>query len=109
MAKKKKGGLNPEAMWDEVSRSILHNLPFLLFLSLLAVIYIANSHYAFDRIRKIQRLEHEIRDLRWNYYGAQSDLMYRGVQSKVAKRVDGYGLEPLKSPAFKIIVENEED
>jgi cell division protein FtsL len=90
---------------------IVNHLPYLLFLSLIAIIYISNSYYAQDTIRKIDKLNHEIKELRSEHITAKSDLMYKSKQSEVAKLVEekGIGLKESVVPPKKIIVEKNKD
>ena len=45
----------------------IKNLPFIFFLSFLAIGYIANGYYADDQIRKVNKLSNEIKELRTQY------------------------------------------
>ncbi|MDB5021687.1 MAG: hypothetical protein JWQ28_2814, partial [Pedobacter sp.] len=53
------GGVSKEAATEM--------LPFLLFLSLLCMLYIANSHMAMKNIRNIDKLNKEVKELSWEY------------------------------------------
>ncbi len=84
---------------------ILKNLPFVVFLTFLGVIYVANIHYAENKIREIKAVESEIQQLRWKYMAAKSDLMYHSQQSEVLKRVKDIGLSDSGKRPKKIIVQ----
>jgi ribosomal protein S2 len=73
-----------------------------LFCSALALLYIANAHTVEKRIRKINKLEYELKDLRSEYISLKSDLMYLSKQSEVAKRVEAAGIKELRSAPKKI-------
>lgn len=77
---------------------VVKNLPFLLFLSLLALLYIANGHYAVKNIRAINRTSTEVKELRWHYLDVKSDLMYRSKLSEVSKTVAPLGLKEIEAP-----------
>ena len=83
---------------------IIRNLPFLLMLALLALVYIANSHYHIKLEREMEQTRKEIKELRWRYKTSKSDLMYRSKQSEVAKAAEPLGLKPLTEPPIKIVV-----
>ncbi len=105
MAKKKTGieqifDLN---FWS--SDLILKNLSFVLFLGFLALLYIANAHYAERNVRKIQLLQKEIKELRWHYMSLQSEIMYSSKRSEMINRVRALELRPLSSNPKKIVVE----
>jgi len=80
-------------------------LPFLLFLSLLAIMYIANGYYAEAKIRKQNKLTDELKELRSEYIITKSDLMFISKQSEVAKAALVLGLKESVVPPKKIIVQ----
>jgi hypothetical protein len=81
-------------------QSIVKQIPFLLFLALLAVIYIYNGHYADNTIRKINRTAKEVKELQYEYKTVKSEVMFRSKQSELAKAVEPLGLKQLTaSPA----------
>ncbi len=57
---------------------IYQNLNYILFLVLLAFIYIFNAHFIEVKLRKINRLESEVREAQWKYLDAKSQLMQAG-------------------------------
>jgi len=82
----------------------LRFLPFLLFISLLAVVYIANGYYAESKIRKLNKLTEELKDLRSQYIITKSDLMFVSKQSEVAKASALLGIKESVVPPKKIII-----
>jgi len=85
-------------------QALVYNMPFILFLSALALVYIANSHLAEKKIRRINKLGREIKELRWEYLNVKSELMFRSKMSEVSKAVAPLGLKPLNNPPQKIEV-----
>ena len=83
-------------------------LPKILFCFFLCLIYIGNSHYAEKTIRKIDRTQTEVEDLRADFTTLKSDVMFASKQSEVAKRVKSMGLEESLKPPFKVVVEKGE-
>lgn len=79
-------------------RWIVKNTPFFLFLSLLAVIYIYNGHYADKAIRNINHAGKELKELQYEYKTVKSELMFRSKQSELAKAVEPLGLKELTVP-----------
>src|SRR3546814_12968531 len=71
----------------------LEILPFLLFLALLALIYISDRHYAEDVARDINKGATELKELRWEYITAKAELMHLSQQSQVAERAAELGLQ----------------
>jgi hypothetical protein len=82
---------------------ITKNFPFILFLSLLAVIYIYNGHYADKTIRDINTVNKELDELNYEYKTLKSDVMFRSKQSQLAKAVDASGLKELITPPIVLV------
>ena len=80
------------------------NMPFLLFLAVLAFVYIGNSYFAEKNIRKIEKKQKELRELRYNYVDTKSELLQKSRASKVASSLAGRGLKQQLVPHKKIIV-----
>jgi hypothetical protein len=83
-------------------------LPYVLFLVVLGIFYIGNSHYADKTNRKISKLEREVEDLRADYTTLKADYMYASKQSEVAKKVKELGLFESLEPPHKIEIKKGE-
>ena len=79
-------------------------LPHMLFIMLLTLLYIGNTHYGNRMNRNIQRLKQETEDLRADYTTLKSDYMEASKQSEVARKVAAFGLVESSSPPFRISV-----
>lgn len=79
-------------------------LPYLIFLAMLCMLYIANSHMAIKNIRKIDQLNKEVKELSWEYKSLKADLMFKSKLTEVARKVDTLGIKELTEPPKKIIV-----
>ena len=79
-------------------------LPHLLFVMVLTLLYIGNTHYGNRMNRNIQRLKQETEDLRADYTTLKSDYMEASKQSEVARKVAAFGLVESSSPPFRITV-----
>jgi hypothetical protein len=90
---------------DEATRA----LPFVLYVALLGMIYIANRHLAERNIRDIDKLTKEVRELNWEYKITQADLAYKSTLSEVAKRADTLGIKESLQPAQKITIKEDAD
>jgi hypothetical protein len=75
--------------------SIVKQIPFFLFLALLAVIYIYNGHYADKMIRAINKTGKEVKELQYEYKTVKSEVMFRSQESELAKAVAPLGLKEL--------------
>ena len=82
------------------------NLPYLCFLGVLAVLYIANSHAAEHNLRKIEVLKKEVKDAEWKYMSIKKEIMYGSTQSQIAKKVESSGLKVAKERPKKIDINN---
>lgn len=81
-------------------RWIVKNIPFFLFLSALAVVYIYNGHYADKTIRNINKVSKELKEMQYEYKTLKSEVMFRSKQSEMAKAVEPLGLKELVTPPF---------
>lgn len=71
--------------------SIVKQIPFFLFLALLAVIYIYNGHYADKMIRAINITGKEVKELQYEYKTVKSEVMFRSQESELSKTVAPLG------------------
>jgi len=79
-------------------------LPFALYLTLLTIIYIANSYYAEKSVMEIDRLKKELEELRFQEITTKSDLMHLSKQSEVAKTLEIKGIMESTIPPHKIAI-----
>lgn len=79
-----------------------------VFLSVLALLYIFNSHLADKTVRRIDKLKKEVEDLRADYITLKASYMFDSKQSEVAKKVEHMGLVESKRPPFKLVVREKE-
>jgi hypothetical protein len=81
---------------------ILDNIGFFLFLSLLAVLYIANGHMADNRIRRINETGRKLKDLQYEYKTLKSEMMFKSRESEMVKASQPLGLQPDTIPPVRI-------
>jgi len=88
---------------------IIKQLPFVIFVTLLCVIYIANRYSAEKIVRKTQIIQTELKELRAEKISVTSELMQLSQQSEVEKLVDKneLGLVESVEPPKTIIKKNE--
>jgi hypothetical protein len=86
---------------------ILKNLGYILMLTLLGAIYIANRFHAEKLTRETARLQKEVKDLRSESLSTSADLMEASKQSEVFRlvREKDLNLEELREPPFELIVD----
>jgi hypothetical protein len=80
-----------------------------LFVILLVLLYIGNTHTAERHIHKIEKLKQEVEDLRADYTTLKADIVYGSKQSEIARRVAPIGLEESKVPPTKIERSSEDE
>ena len=84
----KNRGKNSAGFMSYSSEKIGSNLPYVFFLILLAMVYIGNAHYTEKKVRKINALKNEIKELTWSYMSVKSDAIYQATYSNLAGQVE---------------------
>ena len=103
------------SVWDVFDGSVLtrdtvvRQLPFVLFITFLIILYIGNRYHSEKLKRNITELQKEQKDLRSESITTKSQLMFMSKQTEVAKAVKRRGLELEEStePPHKIVLEKE--
>ena len=85
-------------------QTIIRNLPFVFFMASIAILYIANAHYAEKNVRELNQIERKMNEMRREYMTTKSELENISKQSEVAKLVAPSGLKELREPPRKIVV-----
>ena len=87
------------SIWDVFDGSVLtrdrvvRQLPFVLFITFLIILYIGNRYHAEKMIRQSLELQTEMRELRARAISTASELEFISRQSEVVKLVGRRGLE----------------
>jgi hypothetical protein len=100
------------SIWDVFDGSVLtrdrvvKQLPFVLFITFLIILYIGNRYHAERLIRQTMALQTELRELRARAISTASELEFISRQSEVAKLVESkeLGLQEAVEPPIKISV-----
>ena len=87
--------------------SFFKTIPFLGYLTIIAIVYISNTYYAEKTFRQIEKTKIELKELRFQYISSKSELMFYSKQTKIAKRVINTGLKETTIPPFKIFYNND--
>lgn len=111
--KVKKSWFNPFTFMEQrldVSGLLGENVPVklvppFLYAAFLAMIYIWSNHQAENTIRKIDRMQQEVEDLRADVTTLEAEYMYASKQSEVAKKIQPLGIEEIEEPPQKIVLE----
>jgi hypothetical protein len=84
-------------------------LPFILFLALLGMVYIANMNFAEKNVREIDNLTKEVKEWSYDYKTTKAQLAFKSTLSEVEKHTDSLGLKAPLEPPKKIIAEEGQD
>ena len=99
MSTEKKGSKRKIWKWFN-SQWIVRNVPYFLFLAVLAIIYIYNGHYSDNTIKDINKVSKEIKELQYEYKTLKSEVMLQSKQSELLKAVAPLGLKSLTEPPY---------
>ena len=92
-------GLGKQKKWWDL---LQNNLLFTLFLTLVGLLYIWNSHRAEKLGRYSDTLQRNIRELKSEYMTLNANISLSRSESEIAAVVDGFGLKPLEHSAYKL-------
>lgn len=88
---------------------IAHNIPFFLFLSLLAVLYIANGHMADRAIRSMNTTSKEIKELQFEYKTIKGEVMFKSEENQIIKATEPLGLKVAKELPQRLQIEKAQE
>ena len=77
---------------------------YLLFLAGIALVYIANSYYAEDIARSIDKINRDLKELQFEFILSKSEVMQKSKQSELARRLQQTGLKESIEPVRKIVI-----
>jgi len=88
------------------SKGISKNMPFIGFLAIIGMLYIANAHQGEKLMREIQVLEKEAKQEHWRHMSIKSELTKRSRSSNIEHQVSESGLGIAVVPPRTLIIEN---
>jgi hypothetical protein len=85
--KDKKKGLLKDLIGGGIltRESVIKQLPFIIYLSILAIFYIGNRYRAEKIVRHMMEMQEEIKELRAESISTAAQLMFASRQSEVVK------------------------
>ncbi len=85
---------------------VLKQLSYILFITFLALVYIANRYHAEKLVIESSKIKKELIELKYEAISIEADLMFKRNQTEVKKMVDEYnlGLQELFEPPRKIVI-----
>jgi hypothetical protein len=89
---------------------VIRQIPFLIFIALLLILYIANIYKGEKIMSEIISLEKEVRELRAEYSSTVFDRQQLSTQSEISKMITEKGLPLMeaKTPPFKIVMKDQD-
>lgn len=82
-------------------------LPFIFFIAFLGMLYIANRHTAENTLRRIDKLNREVKELSWEYKSTKAELAFKSTRTEVARRADSLGVKEPVEPPQQLLVNDE--
>lgn len=88
--------------------NVVNSLPFIFYLTLLGILYIANGYNAEKLVRELDHVNDDLKELRSEYITIKSDLNYESKQSQVAEKTELFGVMESIVPPTKIKLSKKE-
>lgn len=83
-------------------RMFFDQLPFVIFLTFLGVLYIANSYYVEGTVREMEQVKKRIIEEKNEFVIAKTRASLMGQRIEVLRLVDTLGLKEFTVPPYKI-------
>lgn len=90
------------------NEKVVKNLPFILFLTGLAIVYIANSSVAERNRRNLARMTEDLKELRYKYISTKSAVMFQSNPSQISEKLLETGIRESTTPPIKIFVKKDD-
>ena len=92
-----------------VDQGSMRNWRFIVFLILVAMLMIGNSHNYEQKLYRITELESQVKELRSEFVDRRSELMELKMESTISKKMEVKGIVPSSVPPKKIKVIREKE
>lgn len=92
-----------------VDEGSMRNWRFIIFLILIAILMIGNSHNYEQKLFRITELESEVKELRSEFVDRRSELMELKMESTISRKMEAKEIFPSSVPPKKIKVLKEEE
>ncbi|WP_185872938.1 FtsL-like putative cell division protein [Blattabacterium cuenoti] len=90
-----------------VEKQSYHNWNFIVFITFLSLISITSSHIMDQEIRKITKINEEIKELKSEYASIQSRYIKIKLLSVLKTLLQSTGLKNLEYPPYEVILKDE--
>ncbi|WP_026999375.1 FtsL-like putative cell division protein [Eisenibacter elegans] len=95
--------INLDAMIDQGLPT--RYIPHLLFLGVLGIIYVGNTHQAEKMGRQLNQLERKVETLRADYTTSKIEFLQRSKQSEIMESAQELGLVENDGKTYRIVLE----
>ncbi len=85
----------------------LRMLPFIAYLTILALVAIKCAHSADQKVAEISQMRNQMNELEAEHREAKNKLMELGLESKVIEKAQELGLKEAATPPKKISIKSE--
>lgn len=92
-----------------VDEGSMKNWRFIIFLIIIAIMMIGNSHSYEQKLFRISELESQVKELRSEFVDRRSELMELKMESTVSRKMEEKEIYPSSVPPKKIKVIKEEE
>ncbi|HAY70702.1 MAG TPA: hypothetical protein DCX89_02305, partial [Saprospirales bacterium] len=82
-------------------------LSLIVFLAVLALVYISNVHVAERKQLKIEEKKREVQKIKWEYMSVEKDMLLNSSPSEMEKKTSEIGLQPPSSIPSKLTLKND--
>ena len=84
---------------------VVKQLPFVLFLTMIIILYIANRYHAEKLVRRTLKMQIELKELRAESISTASELEYISRQSQVARLINerNMDLKQSEKPPYQMV------
>lgn len=82
--------------------NLLMQIPFFIYITILGIIYIANSYNAEKTIIDISRSKKQLEELRYEYITTKANIMFESKQSEIAYRLQSREIKESLVPPVKL-------
>ncbi|MFB6305441.1 MAG: FtsL-like putative cell division protein [Flavobacteriales bacterium] len=82
----------------------LGQLPFLLYITFLLIVYVGYSYHTEKSIRNLHKTNKDLKELRSEFITVKSKLMYETKRSEIVKSTKSLGLHESRIPPEKLVI-----
>ena len=92
-----------------VNEDATRNWRFIVFLFLLALLMIANTHRFEQKVFRITELTNQVKELRSEFVDKRSELMKLKMESTVSEKMAVKGIVPASVPPVKVVIKKKKE